>query len=308
MSTSVSTPVSTPLCMPTVFLNGEYMPIEDAKISPLDRGFIFGDGVYEVIPYYNGRGLRAREHLVRLQRSMDALYMSNPYSIEKWESVIAGLIAKNGGGNVGVYIQVTRGIAKRDFPPPQGLSPTIFLMVNSLPTPKPEVYERGISGASIDDSRWLRCHIKSTALLGAVLLKHESSLDGDDEAVMFRDGYLTESSASNIAAVKDGIILCPPMDNLILGGITYVLMIELARRAGIPLEVRRVLRREVETADELWIMSSTKEVVPIVTLDKRPVGRGANAGKPGPLFKKMYQLFQDYKREQPPATLAAAAE
>ncbi len=296
---------STPLCMPIVFLNGEYLPIEAAKISPLDRGFIFGDGVYEVIPFYDGRGLRAREHLVRLQRSMDGLYLTNPYSIEKWESIVGTLIEKNGGGNVGVYIQVTRGVAKRDFPPPQGLTPTVFLMVNPLATPKPEIYEKGISGASIDDSRWLRCHIKSTALLGAVLLKHESSLDGGDEAVMFRDGYLTESSASNIAVVKNGIILCPPMDNLILGGITYVLMIELAKKAGMPLDVRRVLRREVDTADELWILSSTKEVVPIVTLDKRPVGHGAGAGKPGPVFKKMYQLFQDYKRALPPAALAA---
>ena len=295
----MSTPLPAPLCLPTVYLNGEYMPIEDAKISPLDRGFIFGDGVYEVIPYYNGRGLRAREHLLRLQRSMDALYMTNPYSLEQWESVIGGLIAKNCGGNVGVYIQVTRGVAKRDFPPPQGLTPTVFLMVNPLPTPKPEIYANGIAGVSIDDSRWLRCQIKSTALLGAVLLKHESNMDGGDEAVMFREGYLTESTASNIAVVKNGVILCPPMDNLILGGITYVLMIELAQTAGLPLEIRRVSRREVETADELWILSSTKEVVPIVTLDDKPVGHGESAGKPGSHFKKMYQLFQDYKRDLP---------
>ncbi len=289
------------LCKPTVFLNGAYLPIEEAKISPLDRGFIFGDGVYEVIPYYDGRGLRAREHLIRLQLSMDALYLSNPYSMEKWESIISGLIEKNGGGNVGVYIQVTRGVAKRDFSIPKNLTPTVFLMVNPLPTPKPEVYENGISAASMDDSRWLRCQIKSTALLGAVLLKHESAFDGADEAILFRDGYLTESTASNIAVVKNGVILCPPMDNLILGGITYVLMIELAQKAKLPLEIRRVSRHEVNTADELWILSSTKEVVPIVTLDDKPVGFGEGAGKPGPHFKKMYQLFQDYKRDLPRA-------
>ncbi len=289
------------LCKPTVFLNGAYMPIEEAKISPLDRGFIFGDGVYEVIPYYDGRGLRAREHLIRLQRSMDALYLANPYSMEKWESIISGLIEKNGGGNVGVYIQVTRGVAKRDFSIPAGLTPTVFLMVNPLPTPKPEVYQNGIAAASMDDSRWLRCQIKSTALLGAVLLKHESAFDGADEAILFRDGYLTESTASNIAVVKNGVILCPPMDNLILAGITYVLMIELAQKAKMVLEIRRVSRREVETADELWILSSTKEVVPIVSLDHKPVGHGETKGKPGPLFKKMYQLFQDYKRDLPRA-------
>jgi D-alanine transaminase len=291
--------MSTALCLPTVYLNGQYLPIEEAKISPLDRGFIFGDGVYEVIPYYGGRGLCAREHLERLQRSMDALYMSNPHSIAEWEVIISALVEKNGGGNLAIYIQVTRGVAKRDFPPPAasaGITPTVFLMANPLPTPKPEIYERGLRAVSIDDNRWLRCQIKSTALLGAVLLKHESMMDGGEEAVMFRDGYLTESTASNIAIVKDGVILCPPLDNLILGGITYELMMALAKKAALPLEVRRVSRREVEHADEIWIMSSTKEVVAIVSLDEKPIGRDANAGKPGPMFKKMLQLFQDYKK------------
>ena len=225
--------------------------------------------------------------------------MTNPYSIDEWQAVIGEMINKNGGGNLAIYIQVTRGVAKRDFPPPAGLTPTVFLMANPLPTPKPEIYANGITAVSIDDNRWLRCHIKSTALLGAVLLKHESMMDGGDEAVMFREGYLTESSASNIAIVKDGVILCPPIDNQILGGITYVLMMSLAKKAGLPMEVRRVLRREVQTADEIWILSSTKEVVPIVKLDGKPVGHGAAAGLPGLMFKKMYQLFQDYKRDLP---------
>lgn len=290
------------LCLPTVYLNGRFLPIGEAKISPLDRGFIFGDGVYEVIPFYAGRGLRMREHLHRLQRSLNELEIVNPYTIEHWESSIASLIEKNGGGNVGVYIQVTRGVAKRDFPPPMGLTQTVFMMVNPLATPKPEIYEKGIAGVSLDDNRWLKCHIKSVALLGAVLLKHESNQAGADEAVLFRDGYLTESSASNIAAVKNGVILCPPLDNLILPGITYELMIELARKNNMPLEIRRVSRKEVKKADELWIMSSTKEVVPIVRLDEKPIGNG----QPGPIFKRMLQLFQDYKRNLP--TLAAAAE
>jgi D-alanine transaminase len=292
------------LCLPIVFLNGKTMPIEDAKISPLDRGFIFGDGVYEVIPYYDGRGLRAREHLYRLQLSMDALYMTNPYSIAEWEAIIGDMIQQNGGGNLAIYIQVTRGVAKRDFSPPPAsanIAPTVFLMANPLPTPKPEIYANGITAVSIDDNRWLRCHIKSTALLGAVLLKHESALDGGDEAVMFREGYLTESTASNIAIVKNGVILCPPIDNLLLGGITYVLMMELAKKADMALTVRRVSRREVKSADEIWILSSTKEVVPIVKLDGKPVGHGAKAGLPGEKFKQMLQLFQDYKRDLPKA-------
>jgi D-alanine transaminase len=284
------------MCLPSVFLNGKFMPLADAHISPLDRGFIFGDGVYEVIPFYDGKALRLREHLDRLQRSLNELDIINPYSVDLWEANIGALVQHNGGGNIAVYIQVTRGVAKRDFAPIKGLTQTVFMMANPLPTPKPEVYERGISCVSLDDNRWLRCHIKSTALLGAVMLKNESNIEGADEAMLFRDGYLTESSASNIAAVKNGVILCPPLDNLILPGITYELMIELARKAGIPLEVRRVSRREVKKADELWILSSTKEVVPITTLDGKPVGHGDNAGKPGPLFAKMYELFQIYKR------------
>jgi D-alanine transaminase len=293
---------TTPLCLPTVYLNGDLLPIEEAKISPLDRGFIFGDGVYEVIPCYGGRGLRMREHLKRLQRSMDELEIANPYPIEHWESLITALVEKNGGGNVGVYIQVTRGVAKRDFPPPKGLTQTVFMMVNPLATPKPEIYAKGISCVSLDDNRWLKCHIKSVALLGAVLLKHESNQGGFDDAVLFRDGYLTESSASNIAAVKNGVILCPPMDNLILPGITYELMIELARKHDMPLEIGRVSRRQVKAADELWIMSSTKEVAPIVMLDGKPIG----SGQPGPVFKKMYQHFQEFKRALAEVASAAA--
>ncbi len=288
------------MCLPTVFLNGNFMPLADAHISPLDRGFIFGDGVYEVIPFYNGKALRLNEHLKRLQRSLDELEIDNPYPQNQWETSIGGLVehnrASSAGGNIAIYIQITRGVAKRDFAPIKGLTQTVFMMANPLPTPKREVYERGISCVSLDDSRWLRCHIKSTALLGAVMLKHASNNEGADEALLFRDGYLTESSASNIAAVKNGVILCPPMDNLILPGITYELMIELARKAGMPLEIRRVSRHEVNTADELWILSSTKEVVPITALDEKPVGHGALAGKPGPLFSKMYELFQIYKR------------
>jgi D-alanine transaminase len=292
------------LCLPTVYLNGQFLPIEEAKISPLDRGFIFGDGVYEVIPYYAGRGLRAVEHLKRLQRSLDELEIANPYSLEKWQDIIATLIEKNGGGNIAVYIQVTRGAAKRDFPPPAGLTQTVFLMANTLSAPKAEIYEKGMSCVSLDDNRWTRCHIKATALLGAVLLKHEGNKQGADEVVLFRDGYLTESSASNIAAVKNGVILCPPMDNLVLGGITYELMMELAKKNGMALEVRRVHRREVIAADELWIMSSTKEVVPIVRLDGKPIGNGM----PGPVFKKMHALFDDYKANLPAVAHLKAAE
>jgi D-alanine transaminase len=291
-----STSPAQPLALPIAYLNGEFVPVEEARISPLDRGFIFGDGIYEVIPIYDGRALRMREHLLRMQRSMDFLELRNPYPFDHWEEIISELVSKNGGGDVSIYIQVTRGVAKRDFSPPQGLAPTVFMMANKLPTPSRELYENGISCISLDDFRWGRCHVKSTSLLGAVLLKHEANQHHVDDCVLFRDGYLTESSSSNVCAIREGVILCPPKDNLILPGITYDLMIELARRAGIPLEMRRVSRREVGIADELWLTSSTKEVIAITRLDGRPVGNGEHAGKPGPLFWKMFALFQDYKR------------
>jgi D-alanine transaminase len=294
------------LALPIVYLNGEFIPVEEARISPLDRGFIFGDGVYEVIPAYGGRPLRLREHLMRLQRSLDFIALANPHSTEQWQALIAQLIANNGAGDVGVYIQVTRGVAKRDFLPPAGIAATVFMMANKLSTPPRELYEKGISCVSLDDFRWERCQVKSTSLLGAVLLKHEAHQQEADDCVLFRGGYLTESSASNVCAVKNGIILCPPRDNLILPGITYDLMIELASNAGLPVEMRRVSRKEVNAADELWLTSSTKEVIAITRLDGRPVGHGADAGRPGALFWKMFGLFQEHKRLLP--KLAAAAE
>lgn len=307
MTTPAASPQQVPaLALPFAHLNGEFVPVDEARISPFDRGFIFGDGVYEVIPYYGGKGLRAREHLERLQRSLDMLGMPNPYTMAEWEKHLSALVAKNGGGDQAVYMQVTRGVAKREFAPPQGLKPTVFIMSNPLSRPSQALYEKGLNCVTLDDFRWGRCQVKSTALLGAVLLKQEAVQMGADDCVLFRDGYLTESSASNVVAVKNGVILCPPKDNLILPGITYDLMIELAQKHGLPLEVRKVSRKEVLTADELWATSSTKEVIAITTLDGKPVGNAAHAGKPGPLFWKVLELFQAYKRQL--QALAAAAE
>ncbi len=296
--------MTTPMCLPTVYLNGQFLPFEEAKISPLDRGFVFADGVYEVIPVYGGRALRFGEHMKRLARGLAELSIDNPSREAQWAEVFGKLVEKNGGGDLAVYFQVTRGVAKRDFSMPKGLTQTVFMMANPLPLPKAEIYQKGISCISLDDFRWQRGHIKSVALLGAVMLKNEANQAGADECVLFRDGHLTESSASNIAAVKNGVILCPPLDNLILHGITYELMIELAQKAGMPLEIRKVSRKEVLNADELLISSSTKEVVPITQLDGKPVGNG----QPGPIFKKLHQLFQDYKKSLMAGNMAKAAE
>jgi D-alanine transaminase len=284
-----------PLSLPIVYLNGEFIPVEDAKISPLDRGFIFGDGIYEVIPVYGGKPLRMAEHLQRLQMSLDEVQMANPYSTEEWIAIIRALVAKNEVANVAVYLQVTRGVAKRDFAMPVNAAPTVFMMANILPTPSAAQYAKGIACISIDDFRWEKCHIKSTSLLGAVLLKQQTIEACVDECVLFRDDFLTESSASNVVVVRLGALLCPPMKNLILAGITYRLMIELAEKAGIHIELRPVSRDEVHGADELWMTSSTKDVIAITQLDGKPVGSAEFSGKPGPLFWKMHALFAEYK-------------
>jgi len=291
--------------MQMIYLNGEWMPIEQARIPVLDRGFIFGDGVYEVIPSYSGNPFRLREHLARLQSSLDAVRMDNPYSVERWDALVREIVAKNSWEDQGVYLQVTRGVAPRDHAFPKGVKPTVFMMSNPLTTPAQELRERGVAAVTIADNRWLRCDIKSVSLLANCLLRQDAVDAGATEAVLLREGFLTEGSASNIFVVRNGVILTPPKSNFILPGITYDVVIELARANRLPLEIRQVSEAEVRDADELWLTSSTKEVLPISSLDSKPVGHGANAGKPGPVGARMYQLYQDYKRTvmRAPATV-----
>jgi D-alanine transaminase len=271
--------------------NGALLPLEEIAISPLDRGFIFGDGVYEVIPVYNGTMLRAREHFERLQRSMDAIRLANPHTVDEWIALTAKLLAHH-PGNQSVYLQVTRGVPpKRDHVMPRGLAPTVFMMCQPLASPSKEQVERGVACITARDFRWEMCNIKSTSLLGNVIARQMAADADAAECVMFRDGFLTEASASNVFAVKGSTVLAPPMDNLILLGITYQLLVELARAGDVKLEVRKVSEAEVRAADELWLTSSTKEVLAITTLDGKPVGNG----KPGALFRRMHALFQDYK-------------
>jgi D-alanine transaminase len=275
-----------------IYLNGEWMPIEQAKIPVLDRGFIFGDGVYEVIPSYSGHPFRLREHLARLQSSLAGIRIDNPYSLDKWEQLAREMIARNTGEDQYVYLQVTRGVAPRDHAFPKGVKPTVFMMSNPLTTPPQELRDTGVNAVSVADNRWQRCDIKATSLLANCLLRQAAVDQGAAEAVLFRDGKLTEGSSSNIFAVKGSVILSPPKSNFILPGITYDVVIELARANKLPLEVRQVSEAEVRVADELWLTSSTKEVLAITTLDGKAVG----SGKPGPVCARMYHLYQDYKR------------
>ena len=279
-----------------IYLNGEWMPIEQARIPVLDRGFIFGDGVYEVIPCYSGHPFRLREHLRRLQSSLDGVRIDNPYSPERWDQLVREIVKRNPMEDQYVYLQVTRGVAPRDHAFPKGVKPTVFMMSNPLTTPPQEQRERGVAAVTVADNRWLRCDIKSVSLLANCLLRQSAVDAGAVESVLLRDGFLTEGSASNIFVVRNGVIITPPKSNFILPGITYDVVIELARANRLPLEIRQVSEAEVRDADELWLTSSTKEVLPISTLDGKPVGHGAGAGKPGPVAARMHQLYQEFKR------------
>jgi D-alanine transaminase len=275
-----------------VFLNGKFIPIEEARVPVLDRGFLFGDGVYELVPVYSRVPFRLEEHLERLERSLSQTRIRNPYSREEWRDIIGQLVAKQPYEDQGVYFQVTRGVAKRDHAFPQDTTPTVFIMANPLVNPTREAIERGAEAVSALDNRWQRCDIKSISLIGNVLLRQLSADAGAVETILFRDGCLTEASASNVFVVRGGVIQGPPKSNLILPGITYDVVLELAQAAQLPVEIRSLTEAETRAADEIWVTSSSKEVLAIVRLDGKPVGDG----RPGPLFRRMHALYQEFKR------------
>lgn len=276
----------------TVFLNGEFMPLEQARIPVLDRGFIFGDGVYEVVPVYSRNPFRLPEHLARFKRSHDAIRLDYPMSDAEWTRLVHDLIARNAGDDQSIYMQVTRGVAKRDHAFPKGIKPTVFAMSSPLSTPSRDTVENGVLAVSAIDYRWQKCDVKSTSLLANCLLRQVAADAGAIEVVMFRDGHLTEGSSSNVFAVSGEKLLAPPKNNLVLPGITYDVVLELAESNRMPFEVRPIAEREVRNADEIWVTSSTKEVLAVTTLDGRAVG----SGRPGPVFQRMHQLYQDFKR------------
>ncbi len=280
--------------MSPCYLNGRFLPIAEAMISPMDRGFLFGDGVYEVIPVYSRRPFRLDEHLHRLERSLAAIRLANPLARDAWREVVARLIIQAEWEDQSVLLQVTRGpMAVRNHAFPATVTPTVFGLVEALVTPPAEQVARGVTAVSAADVRWLRCHIKATSLLANCLLRQLAIDAGADETVLFRDGILTEGAASNLFVVKNGVLLAPQRNHRMLTGITYDVVLELAATHGLPSEVRDITEAEVRAADELWLTSSTKEVLPIIALDGRPIG----AGRPGPVFRDMYGWYQDFKRE-----------
>ena len=275
----------------TVFLNGKFLPLGEAQVSVLDRGFIFGDGVYELVPVYSRVPFRLDEHLTRLERSLGEAKIRNPHSRAQWRAHIYQLIDAQPFEDQGIYFQVTRGVAKRDHAFPKNAEPTVFMMSNPLVNPPAEQVEKGVAAVSAQDNRWLRCDIKSISLLGNCMLRQLSAEAGANETILFRDAKLTEASASNVFIVKRGVILAPPKSNLILPGITYDVVAELAQANSMALEFRDIPEAEARAADELWVTSSSKEVLAIVELDGARIGDG----RPGPVFRRMYQLYQEFK-------------
>lgn len=270
-----------------VYLNGERVRLGDAKVSVLDRGFIFGDGVYDVVPAYNGKPLRMDAHLARLERSLAAIGIANPMSRADWQALVLEMIRDSGLGDCMAYIQVTRGVARRDHGFPAGITPTVFCMVSPFKRPDATLREQGLSAVAAPDLRWLRCDIKSVSLLGNVLARQMAVDAGVDDVVQFRDSHLTEGSAANIWVVRDGTLLAPPRGNLILEGIRYGLIEELVREYEVPFLTRPISEAEVASADEILLTSATKEVLPITRYNGQPVGQGV----PGPVYTRLRAAY-----------------
>ena len=285
------------------YLNGAYTALRDAKISVLDRGFIFGDGVYEVVPVYAGKPFRFAQHMARLDRSLAELRISNPLTHAEWREITQRLLVdftREAGTETPpdqlIYIQVTRGVALRDHVMTSGVTPTIFVMTNLMKPVSAAQRVAGVACVSADDFRWEKAHIKSTSLLGAVFSRQISADVGAMETVMFRGGHLSEAAASNVWVVKDGCVLGAPKDHLVLEGIRYGLIEALCRDAGLGFELRRISRAEVFAADELLLSSATKEILPITQLDGLTIG----SGQPGPVYAKLYAGYQRAKTESTP--------
>ncbi len=284
------------------YLNGQYGPVRDAKVSVLDRGFLLGDGVYEVVPVYGGKLFRFDAHMARLARNCGKLRMANPFDngawLERCRTLVSALQAQKGVLDQLVYIQVTRGVAVRDHVMPNGLLPTVFMMVNEMKPASAELRHRGVACVTARDFRWERGDIKSISLLGNVLARQMSADKGAIETILFRQGYLTEAAASNVWVVHEGALLGPPKSEHVLEGIRYDLIRELCDEAGVAYNLRPIPEADVRSADEVMLSSATKELLPVTTLDGEGVGHGALRGKPGPVYAKLFEAYQRAKARQ----------
>ena len=284
------------------YLNGRYLPLNQAHVSVLDRGFIFGDGIYEVLPVYGKRLFRFDEHLARLQRGLNKIRIRNPLAREGWleraRHLVAALADKTGAQDQLVYIEITRGVAPRDHVMPDGVEPTVFMMVNPMRPPTAEQRHQGVACITARDFRWERGDIKSVSLLGNVLARQMSADQGATETIMFRDGFLTEASASNVWVVHEGAVLGPPKSEHVLEGIRVDLLRELCEECGIAYNLRPIAEADVHSADEVMLSSATKEVLPVTRIDGEAVGHGAMRGKPGPVYARLHEAYQRAKAAQ----------
>jgi len=276
-----------------VFLNGKFLPVEQAHVSVLDRGFIFGDGVYEVIPVYNGKLLRIDQHLDRLKKNLEAIRLNLSMSTGQWEEIIYELVQCNdcADKNASIYLQVTRGAAPRNHSLPVESTPTVFSMCNPAVSAAPELGEQGVAAITLEDNRWKNCHIKSISLLPNVLLRQQAVDSGAVESILIRDNCVTEGAASNLFIVQDGLLLTPPKGQYLLPGITRDLILELALENNIPFNEQVIKEYELRGADEIWLSSSTKDILPVTLLDGKKISKGV----PGPLWQTMNNLLQAFK-------------
>lgn len=280
--------------MSIVYLNGEYLPIEQAKVSVLDRGFLFADGVYEVMPAYGGHLLRLEEHMTRLQTNLAAIRLENPLEENQWNNILQKLLKENPSEDQYVYLQVTRGVAeKRNHGFPDEVHPTVFIMVSELLPVNKEDLRPGVSAITLDDIRWKACNIKSISLLGNILLRQEAHDRNAAEAILINEGEAVEGAASNLFAVIDGVLITPPTGTCLLPGITRDLILELAHKHNIPCEERIIKDTDLDKASEIWLTSSTKEILPVIELDGKPVENGQS----GPIWEQMIDIYQAYKAE-----------
>jgi D-alanine transaminase len=285
------------------FLNGEFLPLAEARIPVLDRGFIFGDGVYEVLPVYGRRIFRFMDHMARLERNLGRLRIDNPFTREQWLAHARRLIAAQDGADQSLYLQVTRGVAPRDHVMPAGLTPTVFMMSSAAHAPTPEQRHQGVACITARDFRWERCDLKTTSLLGNVLARQMSADHGASETILLREAasgisYLTEGSVSNVWIVHEGALLGPPKSEHLLEGIRYEVLRELCEEVGIAYNLRPISEAELRAADEILLSSAAREVLPVTRLDGEPVGHGARRGKPGPVYGRLYEAYQRAKALQ----------
>lgn len=278
-----------------IYLNGQYMPIEKATVSVMDRGFLFGDGVYEVIPVFGGNLLRLEGHLHRLQNSLNRISLPNPYENNRWHELFSDLLTKNVGEDRAIYLQISRGTySKRDLSVPSGcdISPTVFIMVLQIVPADIKTISAGISAITIEDFRWDACDIKSTSLVANVMLRQQAADAGVEDAILIKDGVVTEGTASNVFMVKDGALITPPAGHQLLSGITRNMVIEIAKNNTIVVEERDIKPAELYAADEIWMTSSTREIAPVISLNGQRVG----SGKAGPMWENVMTLYQGFKQ------------